>query len=240
MRAASLFAAAIAAAVAAGAARAEPAHGPHARPATISVTGEGSVSVAPDLAVVTSGVVTRAPTAAAALKANAAAMTKVIAALKAAKIEDRDVGTSGVSVQPQYDYGENRAPKLSGYEVRNTVTIRARDLDALGGLLDSLVESGSNQIEGLAFDVSDKDKRLDEARRAAVKDARRKAELYAEGLQVTLGEPLTVEERGSPEAAPPAPVFMRAKAMDSAQSTPIARGEQELRAVVSVRWSIAR
>ncbi|WP_271198936.1 SIMPL domain-containing protein [Methylopila turkensis] len=240
MRAASLFAAAVAAAVAAGAARAEPAPGPHARPATISVTGEGSVSVAPDLAVVTSGVVTRAPTAAAALKANAAAMTKVIGALKAAKIEDRDVGTSGVSVQPQYDYGENRAPKLSGYEVRNTVTIRARDLDALGGLLDSLVESGSNQIEGLVFDVSDRDKRLDEARRAAVKDARRKAELYAEGLQVTLGEPLTVEERRSPEASPPTPVFMRAKAMDAAPSTPIARGEQELRAEVSVRWAIAR
>lgn len=90
-------------------------------PPAITVSGEGTAAAAPDIAIVTSGVVTSAQSAGAALKANAAAMTKVLAAVKAAGIEDRDVGTTGLGVQPQYDYSTDgsrpRAPKLVGYEV---------------------------------------------------------------------------------------------------------------------------
>lgn len=233
-----LCSATLAAALTSGGGRAqEPAD--HRDPPSINVVGEGTATAVPDIAIVTSGVVTRADTAGAALKANSAAMTKVLAVVKAAKVEDRDVGTSGLTVQPQYDYADNRAPKLSGYEVRNAVTIRARDLDGLGGLLDNLVGAGSNQIEGLVFDVADREAKLDEARKAAIADARRKAELFAAEAGVKLGSVIAIDERTtSPE--PVRPYALRAKAMDSAAAVPIARGEQELRAEVSVRWSIAR
>ncbi|MFL1874238.1 SIMPL domain-containing protein, partial [Hansschlegelia beijingensis] len=168
------------------------------REPSVSVVGEGSVSAVPDLAMVTSGVVSRAPTAAAALKANAAAMTKVMAALKDAGVEERDIATSGLSVQPQYDYGDGsapRTPKLVGYEVRNAVTVRSRALDKIGDLIDSLVTAGSNQIENLAFEVSDRSEKLDGARREAMADARRKAEIYAAGVGASLGAPLAVSEQ---------------------------------------------
>ena len=214
------------------------------REPSVSVVGEGSVSAAPDLAMVTSGVVSRAPTAAAALKANAAAMTKVMAALKDAGVEDRDIATSGLSVQPQYDYGDGsgsgpRTPKLVGYEVRNVVTVRSRALDKIGDLIDSLVTAGSNQIENLSFEVSDRSEKLDGARREAMADARRKAEIYAAGVGASLGAPLAVSEQevGEPEQIR---VFAARKTMDAApQATPIARGEQELRVRVNARWALS-
>lgn len=213
----------------------------HFAPPSISVTGEGIATAEPDIAIVTSGVVTSGQTAGAALKANAAAMTKVLTAVKAAGVADRDVGTSGLSVQPQYDYGSGgsgKPPKLVGYEARNSVTIRARAIDKLGELIDQLVAAGSNQVEDLAFDVSNRDSKLDDARRAAAKDARRKAELFAQGAGVKLGRLLSLKE-ASAEAPPAPPLAGRMKAMAAdAASTPIARGEQELRAQVTARWEI--
>jgi uncharacterized protein YggE len=219
-----------------------PAHAAEEAPAAVAVSGEGMVATPPDIAIVTSGVVTSAGTAGAALKANAAAMSKVLAAIKAAGIEDRDLGTTGLTVQPQYDYGDGgsspRAPKLVGYEVRNVVTVRSRAVDRLGDLIDALVQAGSNQIEGLAFDVSDREARLDEARRAAIADAKRKAALYAEAAGARLGAVLSIKEDASADE-PVRPFAARAKALQAAEpATPIARGEQELRARVTVRWRL--
>ncbi|MFC3692855.1 SIMPL domain-containing protein [Chenggangzhangella methanolivorans] len=229
-----------AAALLAAAALASPALAePQPKPRSVTATGEGSISAAPDLAIVSSGVVTSAPGAADALKANAEAMTKVFAAAKKAGIEDRDVATSGLSVQPQYDYGDGqrpRAPKLTGYEARNMVTIRVRQIDKAGGLVDALVAAGSNQIEGFSFEISDRDEKLDAARGEAVKDARRKAELYAAAAGAKLGQALSIEEAGD-VGEPARPFAMRAKAMDAAP-TPIAKGEQELTARVTVRWKL--
>lgn len=216
--------------------------GPRPTP-SVTVSGEGVAAAAPDRALLTSGVVTRAPTASAALKANAEAMTKTFAAIKKAGIEDRDVGTSGLSVQPQYDYGNTdqgqRAPKLVAYEVRNTVSIRTRNVAGIGDLVDAVVAAGSNQIDGLVFDVSDPVAKLDEARRDAIADARRKAELYAAGTGAKLGAPLMIEEQGDASPEPARPMPMRMKAMDAAApATPIAQGEQELRVRVSVKWEL--
>lgn len=211
-------------------------------PPSIVVSGEGMVAVAPDLALVTSGVVTRAETADAALKANASAMTKVLAAIREAGVEDRDVGTSGLSVQPVYEQpgsvSSERAPKLTGYEVRNLVSIRSRAIDRFGDLVDAMVQAGSNQIESLSFDVSDRGTKLDEARRAAVADARRKAELYAAASGTKLGPVLSLEEQSEGYDGPVRPFAARAKMMDAAPATPIARGEQELRSRVVVRWGL--
>ncbi|MFD1332813.1 SIMPL domain-containing protein [Methylopila musalis] len=229
-----VLAAAAASVLAVGAARAEPRGD---RPFHITLTGEGVATAAPDIAVITTGVVTRAANAGEALKANAEAMTKVIAALKDAKIAEKDFGTSGLTVQPQYDYSDGRAPTLTGYEVRNAVTIRAREIDRLGGLLDTLVAAGSNQIDGLAFEVSNSDAKLDEARRAAVADAKRKAELYAASAGVTLGKVESIEENETQQASP-RPLTLRMQAKDASAPTPIVRGEQEMRVEVRVRWAI--
>lgn len=210
-------------------------------PPAITVSGEGLSAAAPDIAILTSAVVSAAPTASAALKANAAAMTKVLAAAKQAGVADRDVGTTGLTVQPQYDYGSGgsnaRAPKLVGYEARNALAIRSRAVEKLGELIDALVQAGSNQIENLAFDIAEKDARLDDARRAAMKDARRKAELYAQSAGVKLGPLLALDEDAS-GAEPSQPFAGRMKAMDAAPATPIARGEQELRVRVTAKWGI--
>ena len=211
---------------------------------SIALTGEGVVVAQPDVALIAGGVVTRAPTAGAALKANAAAMSKVLAAVKAAGVEDRDVGTSDLAVQPTYEspgtFSSERAAKLVGYEVRNMVSIRSRAIDKFGDLVDAVVQAGSNQIDSLAFDVSDREAKLDEARKAAIADARRKAELYAAAAGAKLGDVISVEEEAGGGGGPVRQFAARAKSSGYEMATPIARGEQELRVRVSVRWALER
>jgi len=216
-----------------------PPHGP--RPATISMTGEGSASAVPDLAVLTSGVVTEAKTAREALDANTAAMTKLIDSFKATGIEARDVATSGFSVQPRYVYpqprnGEQGPPRITGYEVRNNVTVKVRDLAKLGTILDTAVTQGSNQIDGLTFDIAKKEELLNEARKKAYADARVKAELYAGAAGVTLGRLRNLSEQ-SGYHPPPRPMMMRAEAAKAAP-VPVEAGEQELSVTVTATWEI--
>lgn len=209
-------------------------------PRAITVVGEGLAFATPDVAIVTGGVVTRDKTAGGALKANAAAMTKVLAAVRQAGVADRDVGTAGLGVQPRYDddeSGSGRAAKLAGYEARNLVTIRSRTIDRFGELVDALVGAGANQIENLAFDVEERERILDQARRSAVADARRKAELLAAAAGAKLGPVMSIDEDAG-YSEPAQPYARNMKAMDAAASTPIAKGELELRARVTVRWGL--
>ena len=203
-------------------------------PRVISLTGHGESRMAPDMAVVSAGVASEAATAAEALKANTEAMNKVMAALKSAGIAERDIQTSNFSVQPRYDYGNNSQPRLTGYVVSNTVTVSVRKMDSLGALLDQLVQSGSNQINGVSFDVTDPQAALDEARKLALADATRKAKLYAEAAGVTLGPIMSVAEGQRFE--PPVP--MRSKAMMAESAVPVAAGEQVLAIDVNVVWEI--
>ncbi|MDX6805680.1 SIMPL domain-containing protein [Terrihabitans rhizophilus] len=221
-----------------------PAHGPHGRqPALFSISGQGTAYAAPDIAVLTSGVVTEANTAREALDANTAAMEKLLASLKSSGLEERDIATSGFSVQPRYVYaqkpdGTQEAPRITGYEVRNTVTVKVRDLAKLGGILDRVVTEGSNQIDGLAFDIADKKSVLDEARRKAFEDARAKAELFAQAAGVKLGRVRELTDNVVAPPMPPRPQMMRAEMAKSAD-VPVARGEQEIEAGVNVIWEIA-
>lgn len=218
-------------------------HAPYGAQGMFSISGQGIATAAPDMAVVTSGVVTEATTAREALDANTAAMDKLLASLKSSGLEERDIATSGFSVQPRYVYGQKpdgtqEAPRITGYEVRNTVTVKVRDLGQLGGILDRVVTEGSNQIDGLAFDIADKKTVLDEARRKAFEDAKAKAELFASAAGVKLGR---VRELTNNVPAPPMlprPQMMRAETAKSAD-VPVARGEQEIEASVNVIWEIA-
>jgi uncharacterized protein len=206
-------------------------------PPAISVTGEASISVPPDRAVIDAGVTTDAKTAREASDANNTAMGKVIAALKGAGIDEKDVQTSRISLQPQYSAPASNRPgqaTIVGYGASNRVNIRLKDVTRVASMIDTLVGAGANDIGNINFTVSNASKLLDDAREKAIADARRKAEIYAKAAGVALGAPLSISEEGAPQ-----PVF-RAKiaAPMAAAPTPIAQGEETLSVSVGVTWAI--
>src|SRR4029079_6827728 len=135
---------------------------------TITISASGSVTVEPDQARITSGVTADAATASAALAKNSEAMQKVIAELKGAGIDAKDIQTASFRVEPRYTRPiEGQAPKIDGYSVTNEVQVLVRDLDKLGDILDRLVTAGANQTAGLNFEVSKAETLLDEARAEA-------------------------------------------------------------------------
>jgi len=202
-------------------------------PAMISVTGEATVSVAPDLAQIDGGVTSEAKTAREASDANNVAMGEVLLALKAAGIDEKDVQTSRLSLQPQS--AQNRPGPLAivGYRASNRVTIRVHDVAKVAGTIDTLVGAGANEIGGINFMVSQASKLLDEAREQAISDARRKAEIYAKAAGVTLGAPLSISEEGAP-----GPVFRGKIVGGMAMAAPVVQGEETLQVTVSVSWAI--
>ncbi len=205
---------------------------------TLSLTGHGEVHVAPDLAIVTMGVISSSTTAQEALAANTKAITNLMAALKSANLEAKDIQTSNFSVNPRYDYGQNNGqpPKLSGYDVSNNVTVTVHKIASIGDLLDKAVTSGSNQINGISFSVANPQGAMDEARKQAVKDAIRKANLYAVATSVTLGNVISISE-GVGNYQPPMPMQAKMMAADSAP-VPIAQGEQVIGVDVNISWEI--
>lgn len=211
----------------------------NALPRVITVSGTGEVKTRPDMAIISSGVTSEAPTAQDALSKNNAAMTAVINALKSAGIAEDDIQTSNFSVSPVYPpYQPNQttAPRISGYQVSNQVTVRVKDLAKLGSILDTLVRVGSNQIGGISFDVNEPKPFLNDARKKAVADAHAKAELFATAAGVSLGRVIQISESGG-VVMPPRPM-MRAVAMDKAESVPIAAGQQTLSTDVSITYEI--
>lgn len=212
-------------------------------PALISISGTGSVNAVPDIAHVTSGVVSEAKTARDALGANNADMARVIETLKAAGIEARDIATAGFNISPVYSSyrpkpgEEARPPRVVGYRVSNAVNVRIRDLDKVGPVLDQLVSDGANTVDGIRFAIDDDAALLDEARKAAVADAMRKAKILTEAAGVRLGRIVSIGENQF--SRPPQPMLRMARAeaaMDAA--VPVEAGEQTLRVEVSITWEI--
>jgi uncharacterized protein YggE len=201
-------------------------------PPAISVTGEATVSVPPDMAEIEGGFTSEAKTAREASDANNTAMGKLLLALKAAAIDDKDIQTSRLSLQPQNAPNHTGVPAIVGYRASNHVTIRLHDVTKAAGVIDMLVGAGANDIGGINFMVSGASKLLDQAREQAIADARRKAEIYAHAAGVTLGAPLSISEAGGS----PMPMQFRAKAMMAA--TPVAPGEETLQVSVNVSWAI--
>jgi uncharacterized protein len=199
--------------------------------AAISVSGEATVSVPPDLAQIDGGVTTEAKTAREASDANNAAMGKVLLALKGAGIDEKDFQTSRLSLQPQYAAKSSGPNAVAGYQASNRVTIKLRDVTRVAGIIDILVAAGANNIGGINFMVSAASKLLDDAREQAIADARRKAEIYAKAAGVTLGPPVSISEEG---ASGPVP-FRR---MAAGMAAPVAQGEETLHVTVNVSWAI--
>jgi len=207
-------------------------------PRVISLNGHGEVKAKPDMAVINVGVTTQAQTAREALTENTKAMEKILATLKAAGIEAKDIQTSNFSVNPRYQYDPNNVqpPRVIGYDVSNTLAVSVRKLATLGEVLDKVVSEGSNQINGIMFAIADTGKLEDEARKLAFADAERKAKLYAETTRITLGQIMSLSEGN---IQPPQPVFYgKAMRADSASAVPIAEGEQTVAIDVNVTWEI--
>ncbi len=200
----------------------------------VTVTGEATVSIAPDVAVIRIGVGSLGKTAREASDANAKQMTAVLSAIRSAGIADRDVQTSRLSLQPQYDPNKGGTARLLGFQVTNQLTIRIRDIDSLPSILDRAIAAGANEMSGIEFIVSEQSKLLDQARDDAVSDARRKAELYAKAAGAVLGPVAAITEDG---ASPPVrPMMQSMQAMRA--SVPVAPGEQMLRAAVTVSFEL--
>ncbi len=205
-------------------------------PPSIMVVGSGMAAARPDTAEVSAGVVTQAGTAAQALTQNSVAMDKVLKAVTALAIADRDVQTATVNVVPMRRQGrqEPQPPEIVGYEVSNQVRIKVRDLTTLGRLLDALVGQGANVLGGISFSVADPAPVLDQARTKAMGDARRRAEVYAQAAGVKVGPVLSIRE-----ATPAIPRFggEMPRAM-VVSAVPVAPGEQEFQASVTITYAI--
>ena len=202
----------------------------------LTVTGEGEARVAPDLATIQLGVTTQAASAAEAMRQNSTQQTAVIDALTGAGIAQADVQTSGLNLNPLMDYGEGRAPTVTGYQASNMVSVRVKDVPRLGEVLDSIVTAGANEINGITFTRDDSAASQDEARRAAVTDARHKAEVLAEAAGLTLGPVLVLRDMPVPEG--PRPMMMEARAAADAAKVPVAAGELAMTAWVEMEFAL--
>lgn len=211
----------------------------------LSLSAQGKSTRTPDLAVFNAGVVTQGTSASEALSSNAAAMNRVIATLKKAGIADKDIQTSQISLNPVYsqpEYGPNgvprQEPRITGYQAVNNVTIRSRNVAGFGKVLDALVASGANQVNGPSFQMAEPAAAMDEARLDAMKSARARAELYARAAGLRVLRIVSISESGG--FAPPQPVYVRAmKAEAAAAPTPIAVGEVEAEVNLSVQFELA-
>jgi uncharacterized protein len=203
--------------------------------ARVVVIGEGSVAAPPDYAQFTTGITTRAKTAKEATDANTKVMAAVTAAFSNSGVAQNDIQTSRFSLQPVYAQQSNAAAKLSGFDVSNQVTVTIRQIAKLGDILDRVVAAGATDIGSVEFLHADPAKALDQARDAAVADARRKAELYAHATGLTIGRVAWITEDAA--QSPPMPMGgMRAMA---AAAAPISAGEDTLRVRITIGYGIA-
>jgi hypothetical protein len=203
----------------------------------LDINATGEVTRVPDVAIISAGVITRSTTATGALQDAANRMQRVVAALKAAGIADRDIQTSNVSLSPEYRYPENQSPQLTGYTASNQLTISFHDIRNSGKILDVLVAQGANQINGPNLTIEHPEAALDEARGKAIASGRARAELYARSLGLRVARVVAVSESGGyavPPPAPPMPMMARAEAAQ----TKIEPGEQKLQVNVAMTFEL--
>lgn len=203
----------------------------------LEVSATGEATRVPDLAIISAGVVTRQTTATAAIQENATRMERVLAALKRAGIEERDVQTSSINLNPEYRYQDNRAPQLVGYSASNQVSIRFRDIRNTGKILDALVAEGANQINGPTLTIDKPEAALDEARLKALANGRARADVYARALGRRVARIVSISESGGGSPVPPPmPMMMEARAQGA--DSKILPGEQKLQVTLSIVFDL--
>ncbi len=204
---------------------------------SVSVSATGMVKAQPNLAQISTGVVSQGETARDALDQNSDQMRKVVAALKEKGIDPKDIQTTDFSVHPRYQHNKDGAPPvIVGYRVVNSVRIMVRDITKLGAILDKVVGMGANEIGGIEFSIDKPEALQDEARRRAMAAALAKAKLYAEAAGAKVGKVLTITE--DVVTQPPRPVFARAALESKGADVPIEAGQHMVQAQVHVTWEL--
>lgn len=207
---------------------------------TLNVTE--TVEAAPDQATIGTGVQSRAPTAAQAMRDNAAKADKLIAALAKAGVAKRDIQTSGINLNAQYDYsdrpGQPAAPRFIGYEASNQLSVKVRDVKQVGSLLDTLVAAGATNVNGPAFSIDDPTPMLSQARAAALRSADAQARFYAQAAGYRSARLVSISESNS-GGQPPIPMAARFKA-EAAQATPVEPGQVGSSVNLTVQYALER
>jgi uncharacterized protein YggE len=239
----SILAAAIAVAMAAPAAL--PAQTPAAVDArfaatTLDVSAYGEVSVAPDMATIRLGVTTQGGSAAKAMGDNAAAMNRVVGALRAGGIEARDIQTSNLSLEPQYAYAQGQEPRLTGYEASNQVAVTVRDLTRLGSAVDAVVNAGATNVGSIEFGLMSSTPAENAARLTAVKALEDKAGMLADASGYRIRRLVNLTESGGEAGAPPPPRPLMMAARAEAAPPPTEPGEIKVRVDVTGEFELAR
>jgi uncharacterized protein YggE len=202
-------------------------------PRQISVNGEASISLLPDMAVLTLGAVETSKQAGVAVQALAARNRQMMAALGRFGIGAGQMQTTGIGLQPVWsDRGAGQSPpKITGFEAQTTLRVRVEDLSTLPKLLDAVIAQGANRIDGLRFDLKDPQTPMDEVRQDAVRDAMAKAQLMAQTAGVTLGPLISLHDQGGPR-------FVRREMALQDAALPIAAGQIEFSASVAAVFAI--
>jgi uncharacterized protein len=209
----------------------------------IAVTGQGKVSVRPDIARVSIGIETRAATVAEAREEAAQAMNAVRDAILGEGVAERDIQTRGLHIYPDYDYSDRQTPRITGYVVNNHIEVTIRDIDNTSAIIDNAIVAGGDaaRMHGISFTVDNPEEHLSAAREAAVQQARQRASVLATAGGVTLGSVRSISEATGGFHAPPMPGMDRSFQEDFAGApTPIEPGEQELVITVAVVFDIQR
>ncbi len=214
----------------------------------LTLSAQGQSFSKPDMGLFSAGVTGSGKTAGAALAANSAKMSKVFAALKRAGIADKDIQTSNLSLNPVYaemsnqrnvDPLEQQVPPIIGYQVYNQVSVKQRNLDKFGSTIDALVSAGANQVNGPSFQMEDPDAAADEARADAIKKAMGRAQICAKASGLRVIRVLTITEGGG--YSPPMPVmYARAAMAEMAAAPPVAAGEVQNGASVTVTFELGK
>ncbi len=208
---------------------------------TLSVSGQGTVRLAPDIAYVFIGVHTEQETPGDAVEANNEQAQAVIDALLAEGIAETDIQTTNFNIYPmeEYDFNGQRTG-VTAYVVDNTVQVTVRDLDSLGDLLSTAISAGANSINGIQFDVGDKDRAFEQARELAVENGFQQAEALADLSGVTLGEiqNIVMFAAGAPGPYYPAGVGGGASLVAEERAVPVLPGELAIQVQVSMTFEI--
>lgn len=211
-----------------------PASGP-----VISLSVSEEVRSKPDMATVGTGVQTRAMTAQEAMRLNAQQMDKLIEAILKAGVERKDVQTSGINLNPQYDYSNREGqtqPRFIGYEASNQVTVAIRKIDDVGAVIDRMVSAGATNVNGPSFGIADDTPLLRQAREKAIRAAGERAQFYAQQTGHRSARLLSISETGN--FAPPMPMMVRSMAAEA--KTPVEPGEMATSVTLSFQYVLEK
>lgn len=212
------------------------------RETLLTVHANATTRTAPDLAIVTLGVVAQGATARAAQDAQNERMSRVMEAARAAGVAEADVQTVGFALEAQYAYPRGGPPRVTGYASRNIVSVRLTNLGAVSGLIDATVAQGANELQGIQFTFQDEEASRNAARAQALQTARARAETYAEAADMRVVRMLSITEPGGivpiPVDAYDRRMLGRAAAEQAAANTQISPGQLDAQSAVTVVFEL--